>query len=209
MTGGTIQHSHKPVDWLAEVPEYQGILSWLTSIDHKQLGILYILSAIGFLVLGAVLGLTMRLQLMFPMNHLVSQEAYNQIFTMHGTTMVFFVGMPLLFGFAVYLTPLMIGARDMAYPRLNSYSYWVFLFGAIMLFFSFLSGGGPSAGWFAYPPLSEKGYLFNNGQNYWALSIFVTGIGSVATGVNLIVTILTMRAPGMTLKRLPLFAWCC
>ncbi len=207
MTGGTIHHSHKPVNWLAEVPEYQGILSWLTSIDHKQLGILYIMSAIGFLVLGAILGLIMRLQLMFPMNHLVDQETYNQIFTMHGTTMVFFVGMPLLFGFAVYLTPLMIGARDMAYPRLNSYGYWVFLFGAIMLFFSFLSGGGPSAGWFAYPPLSEKGYLFNNGQNYWALSIFVTGIGSVATAVNLIVTILTMRAPGMTLKRLPLFVW--
>ena len=210
MTGGTIHshsHSHKPVDWLAEVPEYQGILSWLTSIDHKQLGILYILSAFGFLVVGALMGLTIRLQLMFPMAHVINQEAYNQIFTMHGTTMVFFVGMPLLFGFAVYLTPLMIGARDMAFPRLNSFGYWVYLFGAIMLFFSFLAGGAPAAGWFAYPPLSEKGYLFNNGQNYWALSLFVTGIGSVATGINLIVTVLTMRAPGMTLKRVPLFVW--
>lgn len=208
MTGGTIHtHTHKPVDWLAEVPEYQGILSWLTSIDHKQLGILYILSAFGFLVVGALMGLTIRLQLMFPMARVINQEAYNQIFTMHGTTMVFFVGMPLLFGFAVYLTPLMIGARDMAFPRLNSFGYWVYLFGAIMLFFSFLAGGAPAAGWFAYPPLSEKGYLFNNGQNYWALSLFVTGIGSVATGVNLIVTILTMRAPGMTLKRVPLFVW--
>ncbi len=206
MSGGTIR-THKPVNWLADVEEYHGVLSWLTSIDHKQLGILYILSAFAFLVVGALLGLTIRLQLMFPMAHVINQEAYNQIFTMHGTTMVFFVGMPLFFGFAVYLIPLMIGARDMAFPRLNSFGYWVYLFGAIMLFFSFLAGGGPSAGWFAYPPLSEKGYLFNNGQNYWALSLFVTGIGSVATGINLIVTILTMRAPGMTLKRVPLFVW--
>ncbi|HEY9676456.1 MAG TPA: cytochrome c oxidase subunit I [Drouetiella sp.] len=200
-------HSHKPVNWLRDVPEYQGILSWLTSIDHKQLGILYILSAFAFLVVGAFLGLLIRIQLMFPMNHVISQEAYNQVFTVHGTTMVFFVGMPLLFGFAVYLTPLMIGARDMAFPRLNSFGYWVYVFGAIMMFFSFLAGGAPAAGWFAYPPLSEKGYLFNSGQNYWALSLFVTGIGSVATGVNLVVTILTMRAPGMTLKRVPLFVW--
>jgi cytochrome c oxidase subunit I len=207
MTQGALEHSHKPVNWVAEVPEYKGILSWITSIDHKQLGLLYIMSAFGFLVVGAFLGLTIRIQLMFPMSHFVSQDAYNQIFTMHGTTMIFFVGMPLLFGFAVYLTPLMIGARDMAFPRLNSFGYWVYIFGAVMLFFSFLAGGGPAAGWFAYPPLSEKGYLFNSGQTYWALSLFVTGLGSVATGINLIVTILTMRAPGMTLKRVPLFVW--
>src|SRR5262249_3669573 len=111
MTDSTMHPAHKPVNWVAEVPEYQGIISWLTSIDHKQIGLLYIMSAFGFFVVGALLGLTIRIQLMFPMNHIVSQGAYNQIFTMHGTTMVFFVGMPLLFGFSVYLTPLMIGAR--------------------------------------------------------------------------------------------------
>ncbi|HEY9681031.1 MAG TPA: cytochrome c oxidase subunit I [Oculatellaceae cyanobacterium] len=207
MTDSTLHPTHKPVNWLPEIPEYQGILSWITSIDHKQIGLMYIISAFAFLVLGASLGLTIRLQLMFPMAHVVSQEAYNQIFTMHGTTMVFFVGMPLLFGFAMYLTPLMIGARDMAFPRLNAFGYWVYLFGAVMLFFSFLAGGAPAAGWFAYPPLSEKGYLFNSGQNYWALSLLVTGIGSVVSGINIIVTVMTMRAPGMTLKRVPLFVW--
>jgi cytochrome c oxidase subunit 1/cytochrome c oxidase subunit I+III len=207
MTDSALHPTHKPVDWVAEVPEYKGILSWLTSIDHKQIGLLYIMSAFGFLVVGALLGLTIRIQLMFPMNNFVSQDSYNQIFTMHGTTMVFFVGMPLLFGFSVYLTPLMIGARDMAFPRLNAFGYWAYLFGALLLFFSFLAGGAPQAGWFAYPPLSEKGYLFNSGQNYWALSLLVTGIGSVATGINLIATVLTMRAPGMTLKRVPLFVW--
>lgn len=204
---GALHPIHKTVNWLAEVPEYQGVLSWLTSIDHKQIGLMYILSALGFFVVGVFLALLIRLQLMFPMQQLVSPQAYNQIFTMHGTTMVFFVGMPLLFGFAVYLVPLMIGARDMAFPRLNAFGFWIFLFGSIMLYFSFLSGGAPSGGWFAYPPLTEKGYLFNNGQNYWALSLLIGGIGSVATGLNLIVTILTMRAPGMTLKRVPMFVW--
>jgi cytochrome c oxidase subunit I len=199
--------THKPITWIAEIPEYQGLWSWVTSIDHKQIGIMYIAAALFFFLAGLGLALIMKIQLMVPMNHFVSQDAYNQVFTMHGTTMVFLVGMPLLFGFAVYLTPLMIGARDMAFPRLNAMGFWIFLFAAIMLYFSFVGGGAPAAGWFSYAPLTEKGFLSNPGVDYWALSLLVMGIGSVATGINLITTILTLRAPGMTLQRVPLFVW--
>jgi cytochrome c oxidase subunit I len=192
---------------LADIPEYKGLWSWVTSIDHKQLGILYIVSALGFFIVGVCLGLIMRTQLIMPMNRLVSQEFYNQVFTMHGTTMIFLMAMPLLFGFSVYLTPLMIGAKDMAFPRLNAMGYWIFLFGGLMLYFSFIGGGAPAAGWFSYAPLTEKDFLFNPGITYWALSLLVIGIGSVATGINLIATILTLRAPGMTLQRVPLFVW--
>jgi len=115
--------------------------------------------------------------------------------------------MPVLFGLSVYLVPLMIGARDMAFPRLNAFGFWIFLFGAVMLYFSFLAGGAPNAGWFSYAPLTQKAYSFSPGLDYWALSLLVMGVGSVATGVNLIATILTMRAPGMTLKKMPLFVW--
>ena len=192
---------------LAEIPEYRGLLSWLTSIDHKQIGILYIASAFLFLLVGVAEGVLMRIQLMRPGNHFLSPDIYNQIFTMHGTTMVFLMAMPLLFGFSVYLVPLMIGARDMAFPRLNAAGYWLYLFGALMLYFSFMAGGAPAAGWFSYAPLTEGGYSFGPGIDYWALSLLVMGAGSVATAINLIVTVLPLRAPGMSLRRLPLFVW--
>jgi cytochrome c oxidase subunit I len=197
----------KPITSLADIPEYRGVWSWVTSIDHKQIGIMYILSALGFFLVGLSLGLIMRIQLMVPMNRFVSQDFYNQVFTMHGTTMIFLMAMPLLFGFSVYLTPLMIGAKDMAYPRLNAMGYWIYLFGSLMLYFSFVGGGAPAAGWFSYAPLTEKGFLFDPGITYWALSLLVIGVGSVATGINLIATILTLRAPGMSLQRVPLFVW--
>ena len=197
----------KTITSLADIPEYQGLWSWVSSIDHKQLGIMYIGSALFFFLVGLALALIMRIQLMVPMSHFVSQDFYNQVFTMHGTTMIFLMAMPLLFGFSVYLTPLMIGAKDMAFPRLNAMGYWIYLFGAMMLYFSFMGGGAPSAGWFSYAPLTEKEYLFNPGITYWALSLLVIGIGSVATGINLIATILTLRAPGMSLQRVPLFVW--
>jgi cytochrome c oxidase subunit 1/cytochrome c oxidase subunit I+III len=168
---------------------------------------MYIVSALFFFLVGLTLALIMRVQLMVPMNRFVSQDAYNQIFTMHGTTMIFLMGMPLLFGFSVYLVPLMIGARDMAYPRLNAMGFWIFLFGALMLYFSFMGGGAPAAGWFSYPPLTEKGFLYDPGITYWALSLLVVGVGSIATGINLIATILTLRAPGMSLKEVPFFVW--
>jgi cytochrome c oxidase subunit 1/cytochrome c oxidase subunit I+III len=197
----------KVINSLADIPEYRGLWSWVTSIDHKQLGIMYMVTALGFFLIGLSLAMIMRIQLMVPMNHFVSQNVYNQVFTMHGTTMIFLMAMPLLFGFSVYLTPLMIGAKDMAFPRLNALGYWIYLFGALMLYFSFMGGGAPSAGWFSYAPLTEKEFLFNPGISYWALSLLVIGVGSVATGINLIVTILTMRAPGMSLQRVPLFVW--
>lgn len=199
--------SIRTINSLADIPEYRGLWSWVTSVDHKQIGILYIVSALFFFLLGLILAVIMRIQLMVPMNHFVSPDTYNQIFTMHGTTMVFLMGMPLLLGMSVYLTPLMIGARDMAFPRLNAMAFWIYFFGALMLYYSFMGGGAPSAGWFAYAPLTEKGFLFNPGIDYWALSLLVVGIGSVATGINLIATILTLRAPGMSLKRVPFFVW--
>src|ERR1700722_7536479 len=156
-------HTQHNFNWLADIPEYQGLWSWVTSIDHKQIGIMYVVSALFFFLIGLSLALIMRIQLMVPMNRFVSQESYNEIFTMHGTTMIFLMGMPLLFGFLVYLTPLMIGARDMAFPRLNALGYWIYLFGALMLYFSFMGGGAPSGGWFSYAPLTEKGFLASPG----------------------------------------------
>jgi cytochrome c oxidase subunit I len=186
---------------------YRGLAGWVASIDHKQIGILYILSALVFFLVGVGEALAMRIQLMRPLNTFLSPQTYNQVFTMHGTTMVFLVAMPLLFGFAVYLVPLMIGARDMAFPRLNALGYWLYAFGALLLYFSFVAGGAPAAGWFSYAPLTEKAYSPGPGIDYWALSLLVMGAGSVATGINLIVTILTLRTPGMSLRRVPLFVW--
>jgi cytochrome c oxidase subunit I len=186
---------------------YRGVAAWVASIDHKQIGILYILSALVFFLVGVGEALAMRIQLMRPLNTFLSPQTYNQVFTMHGTTMVFLVAMPLLFGFAVYLVPLMIGARDMAFPRLNALGYWLYAFGALLLYFSFVAGGAPAAGWFSYAPLTEKAYSPGPGIDYWALSLLVMGAGSVATGINLIVTILTLRTPGMSLRRVPLFVW--
>ena len=199
--------SNGAVTSLAEVKEYRGLLSWVASVDHKQIGILYIVSAFGFFLVGVTEAILMRLQLIEPLNDLLSPDTYNQIFTMHGTTMIFLMAMPLLLGFSIYLVPLMIGARDMALPRLNAWGYWVYLFGGILLYFSFIAGGAPAAGWFAYAPLTERAYSFSPGIDYWALSLLAIGGGSVAAGINLIVTVLTLRAPGMTLRRVPLFVW--
>ena len=206
MNGSAPTTADQPTS-LADIPEYRGLLSWITSIDHKQIGIMYILSSFFFLVLGVGEAITMRLQLIRPMNDLISPEMYNQIFTMHGTTMIFLMAMPLLFGFSVYFVPLMIGARDMAFPRLNALGYWLYLFAGLMMYFSFMAGGAPADGWFSYAPLTEKGYSFSPGIDYWALGLLVAGAGSVATGINLIVTILQLRTPGMTLRRVPLFVW--
>jgi cytochrome c oxidase subunit I len=192
---------------LDELRDYRGLLSWVASTDHKQIGILYIASALIFFLVGMTEALLMRIQLLKPLNSFMGPETYNQIFTMHGTTMIFLMGMPLLLGFSVYLVPLMIGARDMAYPRLNAWAYWIYLFSALLMYFSFIAGGAPAAGWFSYAPLTEKSYSISPGIDYWALSLLLSGAGSVATGINLIVTVLTLRAPGMTLRRVPLFVW--
>lgn len=181
-------------------------LAWLSTVDHKRIGILYLLFALLFFVVGGLEALFIRLQLAVPNNTLVSPDTFNALFTMHGTTMIFLVAMPAVFGFANYLIPLMIGARDMAFPRLNALSLWIIPLGGALLHFSVFTDV-PKAGWFAYPPLSSRAYSTSLGVDYWIVALLVLGIGSVATAVNIIVTVFTMRAPGMTLKRMPLFVW--
>jgi cytochrome c oxidase subunit 1/cytochrome c oxidase subunit I+III len=160
-----------------------------------------------FLIVGGVEALVIRLQLAVPNNHLVAPDTFNQLFTMHGTTMIFLVAMPLLFGFVNYILPLQIGARDMAFPRLNAFGYWCQPMGGILLHFSILAGGAPAVGWFSYAPLSETPYSSSPGVDYWAIAIFVLGLGTISFAVNTIATVISCRAPGMTMRRLPLFTW--
>ncbi|HWA86055.1 MAG TPA: cytochrome c oxidase subunit I [Opitutus sp.] len=181
-------------------------LAWISTVDHKRIGVLYLLFALVFFVAGGLEALCMRLQLAVPNNTLVSPDAFNALFTMHGTTMIFLVAMPALFGFANYFVPLMIGARDMAFPRLNALSVWLVPLGGALLHFSIFVGV-PKVGWFAYAPLSETPYNPELGVDYWIVALLVLGIGSVATAINLIATTLSLRAPGMTMKRVPLFVW--
>ncbi|MBX3052847.1 MAG: cytochrome c oxidase subunit I [Caldilineaceae bacterium] len=188
----------------------EGLVSWLATTDHKKIGILYLLVTLFFFAIGGLEALLLRVQLASPENSFLSPQAYNQIFTMHGTTMIFLVVMPMLIGFGNYLIPLMIGARDMAFPRLNAMGLWMLVFGGLLIYFSFIGGpaaGAPDAGWFSYAPLSEKPYSFNTGMDYWALGLLITGIGTVSAAINFIVTILKLRAPGLTITRLPLFVW--
>ncbi|HEX4086652.1 MAG TPA: cytochrome c oxidase subunit I [Chthoniobacteraceae bacterium] len=182
-------------------------LAWLSTVDHKRIGILYMLTGLVFFIIGGIEALIMRLQLAVPNNHLVAPDTFNMLFTMHGTTMIFLVVMPLVFGFANYFVPMQIGARDMAFPRLNALSFWLVPMGGIILYFGMLVGDAPMVGWFAYAPLSETPYASQLGVDYWAVSLLVMGIGSVGTAINLICTVLSLRAPGMTLRRLPLFTW--
>jgi cytochrome c oxidase subunit 1 len=194
--------------WLEVVHE------WVTTVDHKKLGILYVIYSLFFLLVGGAEALAIRVQLAKPHNHFLSPEVYNRFFTMHGTTMVFLVGMPIIFGFANYLIPLMIGARDMAFPRLNAFSFWMTCFGGLMLYYSFLGGSGlygvgnaPDVGWFAYAPLTARAFSPGNATDYWALSLLVSGVGTIGAAINIVATILSMRCRGMTLLRMPLFVW--
>jgi cytochrome c oxidase subunit I+III len=185
----------------------RGLYSWIATVDHKRIGILYLLTTLVFFVVGGVEALLMRIQLARPNNTFLSPDAFGQLFTMHGTTMIFLVVMPVLIGLANYLVPLMIGARDMAFPRLNALGFWLLPCGGMLLHFSLLAGGAPAVGWFSYAPLSETSYASTSGVDYWTLSLLILGVGSVAASINLIATILTLRAPGLTIRRLPLFVW--
>jgi cytochrome c oxidase subunit 1/cytochrome c oxidase subunit I+III len=182
-------------------------LAWLSTVDHKRIGVLYMLTGLFFLIVGGLEALVIRLQLAVPNNHLVAPDTFNQLFTMHGTTMIFLVAMPLLFGFVNYILPLQIGARDMAFPRLNAFGFWCQPFGGILLHFSILAGGAPAVGWFSYAPLSETPYSSSPGVDYWAIALFVLGLGTISFAVNTIATVISCRAPGMTMRRLPLFTW--
>jgi len=195
-------------------PWVETMHDWITTVDHKRLGILYILFAMLFLVIGGIEAILIRVQLMHAHNDFVSPQVFNRMFTMHGTTMIFFVIMPFMFGFANYLVPLMIGARDMAFPRLNAFSFWLTAFGGFLLYFSFLGGGGlygagnaPDVGWWAYAPLTSRAFSPGHSADYWTIAVLVSGFGSIGTATNIIATILSMRCPGMTLNRMPLMGW--
>jgi cytochrome c oxidase subunit 1 len=187
---------------------------WVVTVDHKRLGILYILYSTFFLLVAGAEALLIRLQLAYPRNHVLSAQVYNRFFTMHGTTMVFLVGMPFLFGFANYIVPLQIGARDMAFPRLNAFSFWLTAFGGLLLYYSFLGGAGlygvgnaPDVGWFAYAPLTARSFSPGHATDYWALALIVSGFGTLGTAINIVATVISMRCKGMTLMRMPLFTW--
>jgi cytochrome c oxidase subunit I+III len=196
-----------PAMIMPQEEKQRGLYSWVTTVDHKRIGILYLLTTLVFFLVGGIEALLMRVQLAWPNNTFISPEAFGQLFTMHGTTMIFLVVMPVLIGLANYLVPLMIGARDMAFPRLNALGFWMLPFGGLLLHYSLLTGGAPAVGWFSYAPLSETPYASTSGTDYWGLALLLVGIGSVSASINLIVTILTLRAPGLTLRRLPLFVW--
>ena len=184
-----------------------GVWSWLTTVDHKRIGALYLVSALFFFVVGGLEAAVMRAQLMRPNGTLVSAEMFNQLFTMHGTTMVFLAIMPLSAAFFNFLIPLQIGARDVAFPRLNAFSYWIYLLGGLFITFPIVLGLAPNGGWFGYAPLSTKAYSPQINMDFWVLGLQILGISSLAAAFNFITTIINMRAPGMSLMRMPIFTW--
>jgi cytochrome c oxidase subunit I len=187
--------------------EKTGLWSWMTTVDHKRIGILYGATAFFFFLLGGVEALLIRVQLAKPDNDWMSPELYNQLFTMHGTSMIFLAIMPLGAMFFNYMIPLMIGARDVAFPRLNAFSYWVFLLGGLFLNASFLFGAAPDQGWYGYANLTSRQYSPGPNVDFWNMGLQILGVASLAAAVNFFVTIVNLRAPGMTLMRMPMFVW--
>ncbi len=187
--------------------EHSGIWSWLTTVDHKRIGVLYLFTALSFFVIGGLEAEIIRLQLQGPNGHVVSAELYNQLFTMHGTTMIFLAVMPLSAAFFNFLIPLQIGARDVAFPRLNAFSYWVYLFGGIFITLPILFNVAPNGGWFGYAPLTTKPFAPGLNIDFWVIGLQILGVSSLAAAFNFITTIINLRAPGMTLMRMPMFTW--
>lgn len=185
-----------------------GMLDWLTTTDHKKVGILYMVTAFAFFMLGGLLAMLIRTELAAPGKQVVSDGTFNQLFTMHGSIMMFLFAVPFAVGLANYLIPLQLGAPDMAFPRLNALSYWIFLAGGITMVSGFLTSRGAAAfGWTAYPPLSGPIYSPGAGGDLWVMGVALTGTASILGSVNFIATIFFMRAPGMTLFRMPMFTW--
>ena len=184
-----------------------GIWSWITTVDHKRIGVLYGSTALIFMLLSGIEAGILRLQLAVPDNELVSPGRFNQMFTMHATVMIFMVIMPMSVAFFNFVVPLAIGARDVAFPRLNALSYWIFLFGAILMHVSFIVDQVPDAGWFSYANLTEEPFSTNKGIDFWAIGLLILGTSSVAGGLNFVITIINLRAPGMSLMRMPVFVW--
>src|ERR1041385_1914796 len=184
-----------------------GVLGWITDTDHKAIAKRYIVTAFIFFIFGGIEAALMRIQLMRPDNHFLSPDKYNQIFTVHGTTMMFLFAVPIMTAMGIYLVPLMIGARDVAFPRLNLYGYFVYLIGGLLLYTGFLLNTGPDAGWFAYVPLAGASCTPGERVDIWAQMITFTEISGLVGAVVLIGSVFKMRAPGMSLNRLPLFVW--
>jgi cytochrome c oxidase subunit I+III len=185
----------------------EGFYGWFTHVNHKSIGRRYIVTAFVFFGLAGVLAAIMRLQLSRPNNPLIGPDLYNQIFTMHGTTMMFLFAVPVMEAIGIYFVPLMVGARSIAFPRLNAYSYWIYLFGGIFLFTMFLLNTGPDVGWFAYVPLAGPEYTPGKRADVWAQLITFTEVAALAVSIEIIVTAFKMRAPGMSLNRVPIFVW--
>src|SRR5690348_2772476 len=185
----------------------EGLWSWLTTVDHKRIAALYLGTSLFWFLVGGFEAFIIRLQLMFPNGQVVSAERFNELFTMHGTTMIFLVVMPLSAAFFNLLIPLQIGARDVAFPRLNAFSYWVYLFGSIFMNVSWFVGSAPDGGWFGYTPLTTLAYSKNLNIDFWVLGLQILGVSSLAAGFNFITTIVNMRAPGMYFMRMPIFTW--
>jgi cytochrome c oxidase subunit 1 len=197
------------VSSVAHAPHQRSaFVDYLTTVDHKRIGVMYLVTAIGFLVLGGILALIMRLELSAPGLQVVDEATYNQLFTMHGTGMIFFSIVPLAIGFANYLLPLQIGAPDVAFPRLNALTYWLFLLGGLVVFSGFLTVSGAAAfGWYGYPPLSTETYSPGAGGDLWVMGLILSGTSGILGAVNFIATVFTMRAPGMSMFRVPIFTW--
>jgi len=192
----------------AQAPSYRGVMAWLTTVDHKKIGILYLWTTFFFFLVGGVMALLMRTQLAVGDNNFLAAQTYNQIMTLHGTTMIFLWIIPVFSGFGNYFVPLMIGARDMAFPRINAFAFWLIPLGGIVMYSGLLTQtGAAAAGWTGYVPLTEKAYAVGLGQDLWILGLHILGISSIMGAINFLVTIHNMRAPGMTWFRLPLFVW--
>lgn len=184
-----------------------GIGGWIATVDHKKIGIRYLVTALAFLIVGGLEALVMRLQLAQADQHLLSPERYNQLFTMHGMTMIFLYALPVLSGFSNYLWPLLLGSRDMAFPRLNAFSYWLYLFSGLFLYAAFCIGHTPDAGWFNYTPYSERAYDPGMGIDVYALGMIFFGLSTTVGAINFVVTFLRMKAPGMSVNRVPIITW--
>jgi cytochrome c oxidase subunit 1 len=203
MATTALDHAHAP----AHAHPKTGLWSWITTVDHKRIGILYGTTAFLFFLIGGLEALLLRIQLGTAESTFLSPELYNQLFTMHGTTMIFLGVMPLNAMFFNYLIPIQIGARDVAFPRLNAFSYWVFLFGGLFINASFLFNAAPNAGWFGYANLTSAQYSPGLNTDFWVIGLQILGISSLAAAVNFFVTVVNLRAPGMRLMRMPMFVW--
>ena len=191
----------------SHAPKRSGILDWLTTVDHKKIGILYLIAGGFFFLLGGIEALLIRLQLMYPGLDLVGAKTFNELITMHGTTMIFLAAMPIIFALMNAVVPLQIGARDVAFPFVNSLGFWLFFFGGVLINTSWFMGGAPDAGWTSYATLALNQYSAGHGVDFYVLGLQIAGLGTLIGGINFLVTIINMRAPGMTFMRMPLFTW--